>query len=196
MTQRIPRVCIRLYAVSGSVPDTTIIPIFHRWIRDRMLDFVFIDVADYAHVPEGPGVMLVTDGVTFGLDRADGRVALLAQQRRPAEGTMADAIALALQQTLAVADALEREGSLRGTLSFDRSRIRIEINDRLLAPNDDASFDIFAPAVLEATGRLFRGSPPTVTRVRGDTRGRLAIDTSVGELLESVIPQGITASVS
>lgn len=195
MTPRAPRVCVKLYAASDAVPDAAFVPIFHRWIRDRALDFVFIDVADYAHVPEGPAVMLVTDGVTFGLDRADGQLGLLAQQRRSVEGTTADTIALALQQTLAVANALEREGSLRGRLVFGRSRIRVEINDRLLAPNDDASFSMFAPAVIEATGRVFQGSRPTVTRARGDTRDRLAIDAFVGELLESATLQELSAKV-
>src|ERR1041385_2646635 len=100
MTPRIPRVCVKLYADSAAVPDETFIPIFHRWIRDRALDLVFIDVADYAHVPDGPGVMLVTDAIAFALDRSDGRFGLLAQQRRPGHGSTADAIALALRQTL------------------------------------------------------------------------------------------------
>lgn len=180
MTPRAPRVCVKLYANSDQVPDSTFVPIFHRWIRDRLLDFVYIDVADYAHVPGGPGVMLVTDGIAFALDRADGRYGLLAQQRRPVDGDVADAIALALKQTLAVADALERERSLRGKLAFDRSRVRVEINDRLAATNDERSFRVFAPAAVDAVDRVLSGDRRAATRAHGDARDRLAIDVHGG----------------
>jgi len=34
------------------------IPVFHRWIKERVLtDDTLVDVANYAHVPEGPGGM-------------------------------------------------------------------------------------------------------------------------------------------
>jgi hypothetical protein len=35
-------------------------PLFHEWIRtDRLPDETFIDVADYSHLKDGPGVVLV-----------------------------------------------------------------------------------------------------------------------------------------
>jgi hypothetical protein len=181
MTPRIPRVCVKLYADSAAVPDETFIPIFHRWIRDRALDLVFIDVADYAHVPDGPGVMLVTDAIAFALDRSDGRFGLLAQQRRPGHGSTADAIALALRQTLDVADALERERALAGKLSFVRNAFRLEINDRLAAPaNDDASYLALRPSIEGAAQRVFPDRRPTIARVFGDARDRLAVDVVLG----------------
>jgi len=167
---------VKLFAKSDSFEPAEFVPIFHRWIRDRALDFVFIDVADYAHVPEGPGVMLVTDRVTFGLDRADGQFGLLAQQRRPVEGNVTDAIALTLQQAVTVADALEGEGSLRGILAFDRSRVRIELSDRLAAPNDEGSFREFGPAAVDAASRVLAVHHLIATRASGDARNRLAID--------------------
>jgi len=36
------------------------IPVFHRWIQEAVLNELVIDVADYRHVPAGPGVMLST----------------------------------------------------------------------------------------------------------------------------------------
>ena len=37
----------------------TLIPVFHGWIQTRALADVLIDVVDYRHVPDGPGVMLI-----------------------------------------------------------------------------------------------------------------------------------------
>ena len=33
------------------------IPVFHRWIKEHVLPEMVIDVANYAHVPKGPGVV-------------------------------------------------------------------------------------------------------------------------------------------
>ena len=52
---------IKFFAVdSVELAPRDFIPIFHEWIKSRRLeDEVMIDVADYSHVPDGPGVILV-----------------------------------------------------------------------------------------------------------------------------------------
>ena len=41
---------------SGDLSLETFIPVFHRWIKDRVLaDDTLVDVANYAHVPQAPG---------------------------------------------------------------------------------------------------------------------------------------------
>ena len=80
------RVCVKLFAAEPGVPDSAFVPIFHEWIRDRALGLVLLDVADYTHVPDSPGVMLIAHEAAFSLDRTDGRLGLLAQQRRPIDG--------------------------------------------------------------------------------------------------------------
>jgi hypothetical protein len=161
------------------VPDREFVPIFHAWIRARALDLVLLDVADYTHVPHGPGVMLVAHEATFALDRADGRFGLRAQQRRPVEGSARDAVAVTLHQALTVADRLEADRRLRGRLSFDRSRFRVEANDRLRAPNNDASFDALAAAVRSAVADTYPDAPLRLARATSDARERLAVDVEV-----------------
>ena len=54
------RIGAKLYAGNPDVIDlAAYVPIFHGWIQCKILDGVPIDVADYAHVPDGPGVMLI-----------------------------------------------------------------------------------------------------------------------------------------
>jgi len=36
-----------------------LIPVFHSWIENQNGDELLIDVADYTHVPAGPGVVLI-----------------------------------------------------------------------------------------------------------------------------------------
>ena len=42
----------------------------------RAADHMLIDVADYGHVPQGPGVVLVAHEANIYLDRLDGRTGL------------------------------------------------------------------------------------------------------------------------
>lgn len=176
------RVCVKIYAPEpqGIADDAAVyVPIFHEWIRQGDLGMVTIDVADYAHVPESPGIMLVAHEAAFALDRADGRFGLLGQRRTPVAGGAAAAIATTLRQVLQIAERLEREPALIGALRFDASMIRIESNDRLNGPNTDVGFREFEGAVREAVGSVFAGAGVSVSRVQNDPRDRLAVEVRV-----------------
>ena len=57
------RVCVKVYASEQAIEDDAklFVPIFHEWIRDGTPGgLVLLDVADYAHVPESPGIMLIS----------------------------------------------------------------------------------------------------------------------------------------
>ena len=58
------------------------VPVFHRWIRDRVLDDMVIDVADYAHVHHGPGIVLIGNAVDYFMDQGEGRLGLLYSRKR------------------------------------------------------------------------------------------------------------------
>jgi hypothetical protein len=174
------RICVKLYAPDPGVGDQAFIPIFHQWIRDRTIgNLVLFDVADYAHVPESPGVVLVTHEASFSLDRSDGLFGLLAQRRVNGSEGAADMIATTLQQVLQVAAKLEEDPRLGGKLEFDRSRIMVEANDRLRAPNTDEGYRALEPVVSTAIKAVFSDSTLRVTRVNNDPRDRLAADVSV-----------------
>ncbi|MEX2582661.1 MAG: hypothetical protein WD766_05285 [Gemmatimonadota bacterium] len=176
------RVCVKLYANEPSAPNedaALFVPIFHEWIRDGVLDIVTIDVADYAHVPKGPGIMLVAHETAFALDRSDGAFGLMAQRRTPIGGDAVDAVATTLRQTLQVAARLEGDPRLVGRLKFDASRLRVEANDRLRAPNTDEGHRIFEPLVREAVGRVYPAREISISRILNDPRDRLALDVRV-----------------
>jgi len=174
----IGRVYVKIYSSEPAVPDDRFVPIFHRWIRQRTLGSVLIDVADYTHVPDGPGVVLVGHDTAFSLDRSDGRFGLVAQGRRPFAGDATDGVVDTLQALFAVADALERDVS-EARLHLDRTRIRIEGNDRLRAPNSDEGFLRLEPIVAAAAKRVFADREIVVERLPNDRRERLAVDVLV-----------------
>jgi len=180
------RVCVRLLAEESSpIRDAEFVSIFHEWIRARALpDLVLIDVADYTHVPDGPGVLLVAHEVSIALGRPDGRLALVVQCRHAMSGEAIDAIASTVRHALRVADRLEAHPSLHGRLTFDRSACRVEANDRLHAPNTDAAAQTMESIVRAAAARVFRSSIESVRRVANDSRERLAVDVALGSAAE------------
>lgn len=52
---------------SGAVPLPNVVATFHDWIRTHALDEVLVDVADYSHVPGGPGVVLIGNDYTYSV---------------------------------------------------------------------------------------------------------------------------------
>ena len=59
---------------SGEVDLEPLIPIFHRWIQDRARPELLLDIADYRHVPDGPGVVLIGHDANYSVDNTDNRL--------------------------------------------------------------------------------------------------------------------------
>ncbi len=58
------------------------IPVFHDWIQTQQLAELLIDVADYRHVPQGPGIALIAHDAHYVMDLTDARLGLLYSRRR------------------------------------------------------------------------------------------------------------------
>jgi hypothetical protein len=173
------RVCVKIYAnePEGVKDADLFVPIFHEWIRDRVFDLVLFDVADYAHTPESPGIVLVTHEAHFAMDRSDGRFGLLGQRRVRFAGGASGAVAATLGQVLEFAAKLEQDPRVAGKIKFDAAKIRLESNDRLRYPNDEPGYRAFEALVRDALATAFPGRrAETVSRVANDPRDRLALE--------------------
>ncbi|MDX2151938.1 MAG: hypothetical protein SFV54_14460 [Bryobacteraceae bacterium] len=141
------QVNIKLFAAPGSeIRLEDAIPVFHRWIQTSALPELLIDVADYAHVPNGPGVMLIGHQANYSLDLGQGRLGLLYNRKARAEGDAGESLRSAYQSALAAAALLEREPAFAGRLRFLPDQLEIVLNDRLLYPNASATWTELEPA--------------------------------------------------
>ena len=110
------------------------IPVFHDWIQHQRLDELLIDVVDYRHVHNGPGVMLIAHDAHYAIDMADGRMGLLYSRRREthpvrnAIQSVTERLHSVLQCALKACQLLEAEPSLQGRLKFrgDEMLLRIK----------------------------------------------------------------------
>src|SRR6478735_1676057 len=131
-----------------------LIPVFHRFIRDRVLEELLIDVVDYSHVPDGPGVVLIGHGADFYVGALDGEYGLVYSRKRGGpgpDGRLEDA----LRRLINAARLLEQETSLK--VRFKSGELSLRLTDRLRAPNDDATFADIQAEVLSLFGRIYEG---------------------------------------
>jgi hypothetical protein len=158
---------LKIFATPESArtaPPEALIPIFHRWIKEHVLPELLIDVANYGHVPEGPGVVLIGHGSDYFMDEGEGRLGLLHNRKRAGFGP-ADRLADLARRTLNAASLLERDPALEGKLRFATSELLFRINDRR-APNNGATFATVRPELEALAKRLFETSFE-LTRIGG-----------------------------
>jgi hypothetical protein len=165
------RIGAKLYARNPEVVEAAAyVPLFHGWIQQRGLDGVPIDVADYAHVPDGPGVMLIGHEADRAIDFGEGRPGVVYQRKRDLGGTLEERFALTLEAVDRTAADIEADPAAGGVV-FDRDEILVRINDRLAAPNDDDTLAAIRPALEAAIASVRPGRAARVTRVADDPKG-------------------------
>ena len=132
---------------ANSLDLSLFIPVFHRWIRNNTVDGMLIDVADYKHVTDGPGVMLIGHDGDFSIDLAEGRSGLRYVRKRgwddPA-GDDAQVLRAGLGEVLRMlrqgADALAGERKLRNVVRFVEGELQVTFSDQLRTPNTAEAF--------------------------------------------------------
>ena len=129
----------------GAIDLADAIPVFHQWIRDSVCPEMLIDVADYRHVSAGPGILLIGHEANYSFDNRGNRLGLLYNRKAALDGTFQTRLGQAYRAALDACDRLEQEAPFRGKLRFDWNAIEVFINDRLLAPNNDETWQALRP---------------------------------------------------
>jgi hypothetical protein len=149
---------VKLMVDSPSDADlAALIPIFHVWIKSQVFEELLLDVADYRHVPAGPGVVLIGHQANYSVDNTDNRLGVRYNRKAELDGGNQDRLAQAARAALIACQRLEAEPTVAGKFQFNGRELEIFINDRLLAPNSDATFETARPDLQQFAGKLFRG---------------------------------------
>ena len=149
-----------------------IVPIFQRWIQEHTVAGMLIDVIDYKHVPEGPGVILIADEGDYAYDFGDGEIGLHYIRKRDLPGDMQAALRLAFRLALQAALCLEAEAP--GDIEFDFSRAKISFLDRQRFRNEASRF-VALQAEISAMLAGFYDCPVTLERAYADPRLAFAL---------------------
>ncbi len=161
--------------VEGNLPvdPARFIEVFHQWIRDQVLDELLIDVADYRHVPAGPGVMLIAHHANYSMDHTGGRCGLLYSRKAALDGSNRDRLGQAVRQAGLAAHLLEDHFGSAG-LRFGRRELELAVNDRALAPNTPDTLRACRPE-LEAFFSEWLGGDQFQIDHGGDPRRRFSV---------------------
>jgi len=189
------KLTLKLFVAKDTFAPAEFVPVFHRWIQTRSVpDHLLIDVADYAHVPAGPGTLVVASEANIHMDRSDNRLGLLYVRKQPIAGAkvFGDTLRGIFSYALAAAAKMENEEGLKGRLIFRTDEIDVGFNDRLLAPNTPETIAEYHPLVTAFFKKIFPGetlsidpsskSPGELIDLRVKSEG----SASVSELLDRV----------
>jgi hypothetical protein len=159
-------------AEPDAVPLTTFIDVFHGWIQAA--DGIYHDVADYSHMHAGPGIVLVANDANVSIDETGNQRGLLYNCKSYLYGSNVERLKEVFRSALENCRRLEQEPALRGKLKFLGNEALIAINDRLLAPNTEESFETIKPEIKSLARALYDDEEITLERDR-DPNKRLTV---------------------
>ncbi len=153
-----------------------ILPIFQRWIQEHAVPGMLIDVIEYKHVVEGPGVILVADEADYAYDLGKGQAGLNYIRKRDLPDSLSAALRLSFHHALQAAQALEAEAP--GDLIFDYTSAKISFLDRMNYRNQPEVFDAVRAEIAEIVSGIY-ATPVEVSRVNDDPRRLCAVRATV-----------------
>jgi hypothetical protein len=167
MTFEARQLALKIPAISD-VADEALIPVFHRWIQEhRIDDQLLLDVVDYRHVHEGPGVMLIAHEGHYGFDRGRGGPGMRYADKRDPAGPLGDKLRAALGRLLHACAALESESSLGAR--FDGARLSVEVCDRVAGIGSPSLAEALAAPIEAIYGAVTIEPESDVRRPAGAT---------------------------
>lgn len=156
-----------------------LVPVFHSWIQKQVVeDHILVDVHNYSHVQGGPGILLVAHEGNFSIDLGDGRMGLLYYRKQPLDGPLGSRLRTICRTALKGARLLENESQLK-EVQFKTDELLLVANDRLKAPNTEATFQQLEPELTGFFSRLLDGDDFTLIR-QENPRERFAVRVRAG----------------
>jgi len=127
---------IKLYLnTDGNFESKDFIPVFHNWIQEKVVDdHLLIDVADYSHITDGPGVMLIAHEGHFSLDQENHQPGILYMRKTEINGNFKERFIKIFTTAIQAANRL-RDNNIDQEIDFIKNSFRFIANDRRFAKN-------------------------------------------------------------
>lgn len=156
--------------------------IFNTWIPDS--PEIFVDVADYQHVTDGPLTVLVGHYVDYVLDLTDNELGLMYRRKRDLDGDNKAKINDTLHEALKGFHRMEQEREFSGKLKFDTSLLEFIVNDRAAAPNNKKTWETLKPDMENVLNKVFGTGKYSLNYDPDDPRTRFRLTISAKEKQE------------
>jgi len=140
--------------------------VFHSWIARGELNDLLVDVADYQHVPRGPGVLLIGHECNYQVKKDDlAQIQLVCWQKRPLANKCCP-LTEVFTRALRACALLEQETKWSGL--FDPMQVRIGSRDRLETEHPALCLEEFSWHVRQTLSKALL-TVRTVKAQEGDT---------------------------
>lgn len=166
---------------SAEIPIKSFIPVFHNWIKNEETGDLLVDVHNYSHMHEGPGILLVGHEGDFAIDLAEGKTGLIYRRKRSRPRNLADLFRLALNRLFQGVRLLIEDESLSEKISFRTDELEIRFPDRLGWPNEQESYDRAEADLASVAGEVFGKENISLERVENDPRDPLSVRVRLSE---------------
>jgi len=144
--------------------------VFQRWIQDNVLDELIIDVADYRHVFEGPGIVLIGHASDYFIENRDGRLGLLYTRKRQTDANLQNQLQTAFRLALNAAELLQAESAFEPRLKFRADEVEIRLLDRLQFPNQPETLELVKDELNAVLAGLYGDKTVNLTAAYADPR--------------------------
>ena len=109
------KINVKFFLEKGEdIPLASFIPVFHRWIQEDKLEGLLVDVAEYTHVHQGPGVLLIAHEANYSVDEENGKRGFLYNQKRTPEKSAEDHLKTAFRRALTACSFWKRSRNWQG----------------------------------------------------------------------------------
>ena len=178
------KIGIKIFAEQNNTIELPeLIPVFHRWIQDELLDTLLIDVADYSHVNSGPGIVLVAHEGNYAFDETDNRRGMVYYSKQDLDGNFQERLSMVCRNVLRACQLLQEDENTMEKIKFQGSAIQVFSNDRLMAPNTDETFSSMEGDLKDFLNRLYPDTEYSLSRDT-DPKERLKIDVTANKSVE------------
>jgi hypothetical protein len=128
--------------------------IFARW-RKETHPAEWVDLADYAHLPRGPGIVLAGQRCNIAFDLADPGPGILYTAKKGLSGSHTERLSAAMQWCLEFSKRLIAEPEFPKDVRLRTDSLELRFNDRLETPNTPETAAELRPAVEQVLNALY-----------------------------------------
>lgn len=150
------RIAVKIHAegAAGMSLDPLLV-VFGRWRGEPEHPEQWVDLADYAHIPRGPGIVLVGKRANFSFEQGGSGPGFLYASKTDLSGDDEQRLRAVLGRCFQLAARLAGEPEFPGRVRPCPESLDLIFNDRLATPNLIETDRRLRPSVTAALDRLY-----------------------------------------
>jgi len=170
------RISVKYYLQDPDTLDSEkLIPMFHGWILHAKVPGMLIDVADYRHMIDGPGVVLIGHETDYAMDMSEGRPGILCRRKRAIESDWDQMLRSLFRNALTACQTIAEEKIFAAPPRCATDEALLVFADRLNTSNTQQACDRLTEQVQPFIEKLYDSAAVNLHRDSLDERSCLGL---------------------